>query len=216
MPAVLTLILMIAVAYSFVKEGVFTAFCMLVNVLVSGLVAFNWYEPVASFLEPMFPEGLGGYVDAVSLLALFAGMLALLRSALNSLVNSEITYHPLLFQIGAGFFGLVTGYLLAGFLFCLFQTLPWHENFMNFDPKVLDPADPNAALRRVLPPDRVWLAMMQRASKCAFSAGGEAFDKDSSFEFRYARYRRYNDTREAMTYYGELAPPPPEPEAAPQ
>jgi len=210
MPALLTVVLMFVVGYSFWKEGIFTAFCMLVNVMVAGLVAFNYYEPLAAFLEPMLRGTLEGYEDAISMVALFAGTAALLRSAANALVNNEINYHPLVYQLGAGFFGLVTGYLLAGFLFCMLQTLPWHENFMNFDTK-LEPSDPNAGIRRILPPDRVWLAMMQRASKLTFSSGAE-FDKDGSFEIRYARYRRYNDTREPLPYSGELDPLPVQPE----
>jgi len=46
----------------------------------------------------------------------------------------------------------------------------------------------------VLPPDRVWLALMRRASTGPFRQGEDpGFDPGGSFEQRYARLRRYAD-----------------------
>jgi hypothetical protein len=95
--------------------------------------------------------------------------------------------------------------------------LPWHENFLYFSPKI----ESAGGVREVLPPDRVWLAMMHRAGAYAFSndedprptAGKlgdryiekyKTFDKYGSFEQRYSRYRRYGDAREPLKYTGEF------------
>jgi hypothetical protein len=87
---------------------------------------------------------------------------------------------------------------------------------MFFDPDY----DPGAtsALRRVLPPDRVWLGLMYRAGAYAFSNQEDdrplnpttlydkyyTFDKYGTFELRYRRYRRYTDARRAFPYQREL------------
>ena len=209
-----TIVLMLAVAYSYLKEGLFTAFTMAVNVFAAGLVAFNFGEPLADQIEPLVKGGFfEGYEDAFCLVSLFCIILGGLRWITNQLVNANIDYQPLLQQIGAGFFGLVTGYLVAGFMLCVLQTLPWQENFMNFESKV-DLEAPSAKYRHVLPPDRVWLALMHRASEIAFSqTDGALFDDSTnglqagSFEIRFARYRRYNDSREppVLPYIGELS-----------
>ena len=103
-------------------------------------------------------------------------------------------------------FGLIAGYLISGFLMCVLQTLPWHENFMNFEYKI-DAEKGSQAMRKFLPPDRLWLAMIQRASIGSFRTGQEEemtpFDKNATFEIRYARYRRYGEGREALTHQGE-------------
>jgi Colicin V production protein len=206
MAAGLSVLVMLIVAYSFWREGVFTAFCMLINVVVAGFVAFNFFEPLADLMEPLFAGFMPGYEDCVALILLAAGVLGLLRWATNQLVNTQIDYHPMFHQFGAGFVGLVTGYLLAGFLLCVFQTLPWHENFLNLEVKV-DSAAPNANWREILPPDRVWLALMHRAGEIPFSQSeGKTFDPYGNFELRYARYRRYNDVREAMPYHENELP----------
>ncbi len=186
----MTLAIMAAVAYASVREGVLTAITTLVNVVLSGLVAFNFYEPLAGELEKMFKGTfLAGFEDAIVLFVLFAGTLGLLRVVTNNLAISEVELPALVQQVGAGGIALVTGYLLAGFLTCMYQTLPWDERFLGFDYT----ADANApALRKVLPPDRFWLGLMQHASMKPL-AQESTFDPDASFELRYARLRRFKE-----------------------
>jgi hypothetical protein len=203
-----TFVIMGIVTYCLLKEGVFTAFTMMVNVIIAGLVAFNFYEPLAVALEPVLKGWpLAGYEDALCLVAVFALVLGLLRLVANQLIPTQMDAYLLLQQIGAVVFGLLTGYLLAGFQMCVMQTLPWQENFMDFQQRI-DPSGEGQKLRSMLPPDRVWLAVMQYGSQKGFTPGDgrPPFDSDGSFELRYARYRRFNDNRDAMPYSNELAP----------
>jgi len=66
--------------------------------------------------------------------------------------------------------------------------------------------------RHFLPPDRVWLALMNRAGRVTFSQTPEdvfgvegpvypTFDQNGTFEIRYARHRRYTETREQPLPY---------------
>ncbi len=108
--------------------------------------------------------------------------------------------------------GLVAGYLVAGFWTCVLQTLPWHENFLGFQPRL----EAESAWRTYLPPDRVWLALMRHAGAGPFTwkridPNAESiydqfstFDPDATFELRYQRYRRYGDNRHPLPYEGEL------------
>src|SRR5262245_45738864 len=117
---VLTLLVMAGVAYAYLREGLFTAFTMAVNVFLAGVVAFNFFEPIADSLEPGFRDSfLRGFEDAVVLVVLFAASLALLRWATNSLARAEIHYQSQLQRGGGVLFGLVAGYLVCGFLLCV-------------------------------------------------------------------------------------------------
>ena len=109
----------------------------------------------------------------------------------NNLASSEVELPALFQQVGSGAVALVTGYLLAGILICMFQTLPWDEKFLGFEYE----ADQNTPkTRNVFPPDRAWLAMMHRAALTTLlQEGGGTFDPDATFEIRYARLRRYKD-----------------------
>jgi len=218
-----TVIIMLAIAYAFLREGLFTAFTMFFNVFLSGLVAFNFFEPLAERLQTAFTGTfLLGYEDMLCLVGLFCLTLGILRLATNTFANSVIEYPEMLQRVGGALFGLATGYLFCGFFLCCLQTLPWHRNFMDFQPGF--DSDSPSALRDVLPPDRVWLATMCRAGAYAFFDGSEdpaqppgaatfidrriTFDKDGTFELRYARYRRYTDQGPPLTYAGELTSHP--------
>jgi hypothetical protein len=188
---VFTVVLMLALAYAFVREGLLTALSMTANVFLAGLVAFNFFEPLADTLDELMLEGsfLEGYADYLSLVLLFAVSLGVLRWATNNLATSEMDLPPLLQQGGALVCGLLAGYLLAGFLLSAMQTLPVPQNFMGFESTVQTPEKP---VRRVLPPERVWLALMHRAGLGPLSWGtGPTFDHDGNFELRYNKLRRY-------------------------
>lgn len=206
---VVSFLLILIVAYSFWREGILTAFCMFINTFVAGLLAFNFFEPVADVLEGYCTGFLEGMEDFLALILLFCAALAGLRWLTNQVVNTMVEYPPLLQQIGAGVFGALTGYLIAGFLVCAMETLPWEESFLSFDSKVAKTAD-TEGIRRYLPADRVWLALMRRAGLQGFSRGDDSktatFDYHGLYTQRYARYRRYTDTREAMPYHRELPP----------
>jgi hypothetical protein len=189
-----TLAIMLIVAYSYFREGVLTALTTLVNVFVAGLIAFNFFEPLAEQLETSMPAFLEGYEDAICLFGLFIAPLAGLRWLTNNLANQEIELPALVQQFGAAGTGLLTGYLLAGFLFCMLQTLPWSERFMGFNYQV---SKEEAGFRKFVPPDRVWLALMNRAGaplNGPFSQEeSTAFDPEGTFEIRYGTKRRVKD-----------------------
>ena len=80
---------------------------------------------------------VAGSVTFFGVLALFPFLLflvtlALLRGLTNSLAATEMDFPPAVQQGGAAFFGVVTGYLVAGFLVCAIQTLPLSERFLGF------------------------------------------------------------------------------------
>lgn len=183
----LTVLLMLGVsAYALWSWGALRAFCVCCNTVLAGMVAFNFFEPAATFLDPhLESSGVGGVEDAFSLLMIFGATFVALHLVTKFLANKWPAYHPYLQRGGAAFFGLVAGYLLAGVLIVALDTLPLPASFPGFRGQV-----ETSRLRRLLPPDRVWLAMMHRASAGAFTRGGATFDADGSFEFRYQRLRR--------------------------
>ena len=151
------------------------------------------------------------------MMVLFSFTLGILRLLTNSIAPSDLEYHPALLRAGGVFFGLATGYLASGVIVCILQTLPWHENFMGFEAKY-DPNAVGSAVRNILPPDRVWLGLMQRAGAYAFANSEDedvkdpntqyeryrTFDKYSTFELRYARCRRFGDYQEPLPDLGEF------------
>src|SRR5947209_13108531 len=110
-----TIVIMLAIGYAYLTEGMFTGFLMCVNVLIAGLVAFNFWEPLAAAMASGFQGGfLAGYEDMLALAVLFCGTLGALRTLTNNLTNTRIEFHEALQAAGGAFFGMLTGYLTAG------------------------------------------------------------------------------------------------------
>jgi hypothetical protein len=220
-----TIIIMLATAWAQYRNGLFSAWAMLFKVVIAGLVAFNFFEPIADALEPSFQSNaLAGCEDFLVLTTLFAVTALALRVGTNYLAPDIMDQHGALQHFGAAAVGLGTGYLLAGFMLCSMQTLPLDERFLDFAPRETN----ENPLRTVFPSDRIWLTMMRHAGDAPLNwkedPTAEAandrpltFDRHGTFELRYLRFRRNSDARPAMRYQGEFdvelgkkakAPPP--------
>ena len=213
-----TILVMLLVAYAFWREGLLTACTMFLNVFLAGLIAFNLFEPLADLLEPSLADNfLHGWEDGLCLMVLFCLVLGFMRLVTNSIAPSDLEYPPALLRAGGVIFGLASGYLASGVIVCILQTFPWHKNFMGFEAQY-DPAAAGSGFRSILPPDRVWLALMQRAGAYAFSNNKDeddkeestpyhryqTFDKYSTFELRYGRHRRFGDFHEPLPDAGDF------------
>lgn len=206
----LTLALMAGIAALQWRIGLFRAFLLLVNVLLAGFLAFNFWEPLAFGLG-LVSTSLDRYADALMLILLFGLFLGGLWLLTWYLAPEDPALPPLVRRGGSVLCGLLTGYILAGLLLTVLQTLPWHARFLWYEPDA--PIGLGA-------PDRVWLAMMHRGSGVIFDypGGGERwFDADGSFIARYARYRRHGAGSGLDRNRGEFPPvlsarPAPQPE----
>jgi hypothetical protein len=186
-----TLIVMAAVVYAMLNEGLLAAVCAAFNVVLAGLVAFNLYEPMAEGLGDL----LNGTVlkdteDALSLAILFAGAYAAFRFLGAALAPQELDLPARFQQIASGVVGALAGYFLSGFLVVTISTLPLSEKFLGYEPTIENIESP---LRRYVPADRVWLGLMAYLGRPAvLGSGAEAgtFDPEGTFALRHAKKRR--------------------------
>jgi uncharacterized membrane protein required for colicin V production len=210
---ILSIVVVLIVAGSQYRNGIFTSATMLIQVLLAGLVAFGLWEPLADELDGLMQTGrLAGFEDCMALTGLFAGALLGLRLITNRINKEPFDFNPIAQQFGGPAIGLITGYLVSGFLICVLQTLPLDEEFLGFTPRRPDESN----LRSYFPADRVWLAMMRRAGAYPFAWAEDnpnvdspfdrwaTFDRAGTFELRYLRFRRHAPGREPVDYRGEF------------
>ncbi len=211
--AILTLVVMVIVAYCLYRNGLLSAITIFLQVLISGLIAFNYWEPLADVLDGNFQNSkLQGYEDLIVLTGLFSISLAILRFVTNRLNPTMVNYNPMLQQIGAGFVGAITGYFVSGFICVVLQTLPAPADFLGFEPR----SPQESPIRSYLPPDRVWISLMRFASANSMASEeinstGETnydrnrvFDAQGTFELRYSRHRRLILGRSSLPNYGDF------------
>jgi len=198
------------IAYTQIREGIVGAFGTCFATLVSGMIAFEFWPTLAwevqGFISDTFLEQME---DAIVLTLVFGVCVAVLRIGISSMARGDFGFSPRADQIGGGVFGVITGYLVSGFLVCVLQTLPWHEHFFGFE------YDDSGLSPRVLPADQVWLKLMLQGNRGAFAPVGEEQNKTqdgktigektiTEFPKIFGHERRYNETR-------KLKEPPPSP-----
>ena len=85
------------VTWMVASEGIWGAAQTFLCTLLAGLVAMNFFEPLANMLRSVIPEN---YCDIVALLGLFTGLLFGLRMGTEHLSPSYIQVIPMLDTVG--------------------------------------------------------------------------------------------------------------------
>ena len=82
--------LILLMTYAISSEGLWGAALMFFNVLFGGLIAFNFYEPLAKLIDS---TGIPwGFSDTLSLLGLFCVSVMLLRMATETLAPAMVRF----------------------------------------------------------------------------------------------------------------------------
>lgn len=155
-----------AVTWCVASEGAWGAAFMLLSVLFSGLVAMNFFEPFADFLENTVSNSPDMHYrwDIIALLTLFVGSLLLLRTATEKLMPTLVLVHPLAFDGIRWSCALATGYVTMAFLLTALHTAPLPREFLGFTPE-------RQNLFNMAAPDRQWLGFTQYVSERVFPTG---------------------------------------------
>lgn len=126
----LATILILAIAFFQATQGFYSAMIMAVLSVLSALVAFNYYEPLAALIYPH----QASIADAVALLVIFVVLLGGLRLAADHLLGRNVVLGLWTNRIGGGTLGLLTGMILVGVLAVALQMLPWGPSVLGYKP----------------------------------------------------------------------------------
>ncbi|MCG6158356.1 CvpA family protein [Rubinisphaera margarita] len=214
----LFLIAVIAVtAWCVASEGAWGAALTFLSVLFAGIIAMNYFEPLAEAMSGSL--GLGpswqNRWDFLSLMLLFIGFTFVFRLGSEQILPVAVEVHPLAFDGVRWFAGVMTGYLTAAFILTTLHTAPVPLNYVGFEPE-------RDNLLGMAAPDRQWLGFVQyMTEKPLTRPGNHIFDGAvvrlsngqekviPTFAIRYA-------TRRGQTTGGTTQPTaPPAPAVAP-
>lgn len=148
------------VTWCVAAEGAFGAGTILLSVIISGLLAMNFFEPLAGVLENI--AMIGPKADMIALLGLFAVFLTVMRVICEKLSPTYIGLHRLAHDIGSWGFGALTGYVTAAILLTAVHTSPLPLPFLGFKPA-------RNNLFNIVAPDRQWLGFTQYITERSFS-----------------------------------------------
>ena len=115
-------VLILLMTYAVSSEGLWGAALMFFNVVFSGLIAFNFYEPLARLIDS---TGIGwGFSDTLSMLLIFCVATMLLRMTTETLAPAMVRFPMPIYHAGRLFFALATSLVLMAILILSFHVAP--------------------------------------------------------------------------------------------
>ena len=128
-PFVLNLViagLILGMTYALMSEGLWGSALMFFNVLFAGIIAFNFYEPLAAMLATNV-EFISGFADTLCLMALFIVALVMFRLTTETIAPAMVRFPPPVYHVGRIFFGLAGSLVTMAILLVAFETAPVHK-----------------------------------------------------------------------------------------
>jgi hypothetical protein len=194
MGSILTLLMLVIVAACVAMlytNGIWSNAICLVNVVMAGLLATNFYEPLAQVLDDWQPAYT--YVwDFLCLWGLFALALSILRAITDQVSKVKVRFLNIAERIGSSLLALWIGWVMVCFTMMTLHTAPLARNFL------FDNFKPEEAMVLGFAPDRQWLGFVQQESEGSLcrsataderKQGKHVFDPRAEFMLRYAERR---------------------------
>lgn len=156
---ILLLALLIGIAFLVANEGPQSAAITFVSVLFSGLLAMNFFEPLANLLSSQVLSSFEWQHrwDVIALLGIFAGSVALMRLAGDRLFPTYAPVTALIYHPARWGLGILTGYTVMAMILTSLHVAPLPREFLGFTPEGHNFFG--------MAPDRQWLALTQYVSE---------------------------------------------------
>jgi hypothetical protein len=186
--------LILLLTYALSAEGLWGAALMFFNVLFGGLIAFNFYEPLARLIDS---TGINwGFSDTLSLLLIFCVSVLLLRMTTESIAPAMVRFPTPVYHAGRLLFALGTSLVTMSILILAYHTAPVHK-------KIFGAIDYKSRPPFGLGLDHQWLGFFQYTT-------GEVFDRHGNGPrdpFRtYARARVFDPRATWLLTHQEARP----------
>ena len=189
-------VLMAGMTYALMSEGLWGACLMFFNALFAGMIAFNFYEPLAQLVATNVSFA-AVYADAVSMLLIFVVSLILLRVTTDSLAPSMVRFPPPLYHLGRVVFALGGAAVTVGILLLALEASPVQK-------KVLGYIDYKAEPPFKMGLDRRFLAFFQYSTGYTFSRFGSGYpDTEFRNTFVFDREGMWLLNHQQARPYGE-------------
>lgn len=178
------LAIVVLVTFFVAQDGPWNAILTMFSVIFSGLLAMNFFEPLASFLAKQ-NDWLKDRADFLCLVGLFALFTFLMRLGLEQVAPTNLDLPDIAYRIGQWGFGFATGYITMAILLTALHTAPMPRKFLGFSPE-------RKNFLGMTAPDVQWLGFTQHVTSSVF---GRRFSMVNENGQREVGYRCFDGMR---------------------
>jgi uncharacterized membrane protein required for colicin V production len=163
------LIVLFASLAMMVREGLWSNTIMLVNIIISGLVAFGFYSPLVIYLDEMADGEHTYWLDWAVLWALFVVAMVICRTATSIASKTRMRFKNPIDPIGGPLVGLIAAWVLAAFTLATLHVSPMPKDAFSGKLAYTNVADESG----VMAPDATWLLFVETMSQPAALGSGK-------------------------------------------
>lgn len=176
-----------------VREGLWSNTITLVNVIISGLVAFGFYSPLVIYLDEMTDGKHTYWLDFAVVWALFFVAMVVCRSLTGAASKTRMRFKNPIDPIGGPAAAVLAAWTLAAFALATLHMSPMPKDA--FSGKLLHDDVESASF--VMSPDAAWLRFVEKMSQpTALGSGGterfSAKDFVKIYEIRREKLEKLN------------------------
>ncbi len=115
----------LGLTYVLTSEGLWGAALMFFNVLFGSMIAFNFYEPLATLVDS---TGIPwGFSDTACMLSLFCLSVVLLKMTTETIAPAMVRFPTPIYHLGRFVFGFAGALVTMGFIILAFHAAPIHK-----------------------------------------------------------------------------------------
>ncbi len=176
-----------------VREGLWSNAITLVNIVVSGLVAFSFYAPLVKYLDEEVTDGQHTYwLDFCVMWALFAVAMIVCRVATGAASTTRLRFKNPIDPVGGPLAGFIAAWVLAAFTLATLHVSPMTKSAFSGKLAYDDVASQSLATS----PDAAWLRFVERVSRpAAFgTTGTDEFSADAFVSIYQDRREKFEGT----------------------
>jgi hypothetical protein len=122
--------LMLFMTYVLTSEGAWGTALMFFNVLFAGLIAFNFFEPLADLIDS---TGIGwSYSETLAMMLIFCVSVLILRLTTDSLAPVMVRFPNPVYQVTRLAFGFATTVVTFAIILLAFHAAPVHKKIFGY------------------------------------------------------------------------------------
>jgi hypothetical protein len=144
-----------------VREGLWSNSISLVNIIISGLVAFGFYMPLVIYIDEELNGQYTYVLDFVVIWFLYVVSMVICRAVTGAASKTRMRFKNPIDPIGGPVVGLLAAWVLAAIVMATLHTSPMPKDA--FGGKLVSPADV-ASASRFTSPDAAWLRFVEAMS----------------------------------------------------
>jgi hypothetical protein len=172
-----------------IREGLWSNTILLINILISGLVAFSYYSPVVTWLDLQLNGQFTYVLDYVVVWVLFVATMAICRLLTGMSSRTRMRFRHPIEPIASPIMGLLAAWVLSSFTMATLHLAPMGKEAFG-GKLVYGTTDDIRNASPLTAPDVGWLKFVERMSRVTtFGTGNTAHFSPDLFVASYMKHR---------------------------